>query len=94
MSTLTISPTSAAPGGKVTVTGKNFAAHAQILLSVGQTIVASTTADAHGQIRTTFVVPEGAVGQVVVRSARASSGAAKLQVLAPKPTPGNMFTYQ
>lgn len=93
MSTLTLTPTSAAPGGKVTVTGKNFAAHARIILSVGPTIVASTTADAHGAIRTTFVVLEGAVGRVIVRSARASSGTAKLQVVAPVPTLGDSFRY-
>lgn len=77
------------------VTGKGFPRLAQILVIIGAATVASTKSDGSGNIVTTFTVPAGMkVGQQIVRSAVASSGAASLTVVPPKPVPGDSFTYR
>ena len=95
MSTLTVSPSSVQPGGKVTVSGRGFPARVRVLLTLGLQIVASTTSDVNGGIKTSFVVPNGQKsGAAIVRSVVASSGAAALTVTKPVPVLGNSFRYE
>lgn len=95
MSTLTLSPASAEPGSKVDVLGRGYPPRTQILVTLGAQVVASTNTDDKGNLHTSFVVPNlTKVGQVIVRSAVASSGAAALRVVAPVPQAGDQFTYR
>lgn len=94
MSTLTLTPPSGLPGSKVKVAGKGFPARVQVLVSFGPSIVLSVNSDSHGAIQGAFTVPNVAkAGTIIVRSAVASSGAAKFQVEPVKPVPGDSFAY-
>jgi hypothetical protein len=64
--TIALSPTTAAPGAMVTVSGANFAASARIAVMFGTTPVAIAVTDATGAASLTFTVPAATSGKYVV----------------------------
>ena len=71
---ITVSPTSGAPGTKVTVTGNGFQGGEEVRIYFDTTQVNATTAGTDGSITATFTVPAVAYGSYTVKAVGQSSG--------------------
>jgi hypothetical protein len=72
--TITLSPTSGAPGTTVTVTGSGFASEEDVQIYFDTSLIKTVKADGDGEISTSFNVPAVAYGMHTVIALGVSSG--------------------
>jgi len=84
---LTISPTTGAPGMRVTATGSGFTPNEPVTISLGNTALVTTTANSQGQISTSLTLPQrlsaGTISLVATGSTSRMTGSAAYVVTAP-----------
>ena len=84
---LTISPTTGAPGMRVTASGSGFTPNEPVTISLGSTTLATTTANSQGQISTSLTLPQrlsaGTISLVATGSTSRMTGSAAYVVVAP-----------